>query len=111
MYVPLGVGPGSAGTLTVDGGGSSFNTSSLHVGDSGGAGTLTVSNGGTVTAGNVLVAAYAGSTGTVNIGAAAGQAPVPPVTIAASSIRFRTGTRRLLFHHTRSNSPVPVPAP
>src|SRR5260370_13107208 len=103
MYVPLGVGPGSAGTLTVDGGGSSFNTTSLHVGDSGGAGTLTVSNGGTVTAGNVLVAAYAGSTGTVNIGAAAGQAPVPPGTIAARSIGFHTGTGTLEFNHTTAN--------
>src|SRR5260370_42333525 len=102
MYVPLGVGPGSAGTLTVDGGGSSFNTSSLHVGDSGGAGTLTVSNGGTVTAGNVLVAAYAGSTGTVNIGAAAGQAPGAPGTIPARSIGFRPRPRRIRFQHNRS---------
>jgi T5SS/PEP-CTERM-associated repeat protein/autotransporter-associated beta strand protein len=107
-FVALGYGSGSSGTVTVDGAGSNFNTPSLFVGYLG-AGTLTVSKGGTVTASDVFVASFFGSTGTINIGAAAGQAPVAPGTITANGIGFGLGTGSIVFNHTSSNYVFAVP--
>ncbi|HEX9471819.1 MAG TPA: autotransporter domain-containing protein, partial [Bradyrhizobium sp.] len=107
-FVPIGYAAGAFGTLTVDGAGSNFNTPSLYVGYLG-AGTLTLSNGGTVTATDVHVASFSGSTGSINIGAAVGQAPVAPGTIAASTIDFGLGTGSIVFNHSSSNYVFAVP--
>jgi T5SS/PEP-CTERM-associated repeat protein/autotransporter-associated beta strand protein len=107
-FVPIGYNSGASGTVTVDGAGSNFNTPSLYVGYLG-AGTLTLSNGGTVTATDIHVAGFFGSTGTINIGAAVGQAPVAPGTIAASTIDFGLGTGGIVFNHTSSNYVFSVP--
>jgi T5SS/PEP-CTERM-associated repeat protein/autotransporter-associated beta strand protein len=108
-FVPIGYAGGASGSVTVDGAGSNFNTPSLYVGYLG-AGTLTLSNGGTVTANDVHVASFSGSTGTINIGAAAGQTPVAPGTIAASTIDFGLGSGgSIVFNHTSSNYVFSVP--
>ena len=64
----LAVSTGSTGTVTVDGAGSSWNTTTgnLTVGEYG-AGSLNVSNGATVSAPALMIAANAGSTGTVTV--------------------------------------------
>lgn len=92
------------GTVIVTGSGSSWATSGdLYVGYAA-PGVLTISNGGTVSAGGtVFIANQAGSTGTLNIGAAAGSAPVAPGTLSASSIVFGAGTGTIVFNHTDTN--------
>ena len=69
----IGSSLNAKGTITVDGGGSTFNSGSdLYVGGSGG-GTLAITNGGSVSvAAATFVGAYAGSTGTIQFGANGG---------------------------------------
>ncbi|WP_425595646.1 autotransporter outer membrane beta-barrel domain-containing protein [Nitrosomonas europaea] len=69
-----------------------------------GKGTLTVADGGHVSVGNgiVHVAEAATANGVVNIGAAAGSAPVGAGTLGAAEVRFGDGTGRLNFNHTDS---------
>jgi T5SS/PEP-CTERM-associated repeat protein/autotransporter-associated beta strand protein/autotransporter passenger strand-loop-strand repeat protein len=113
------VGANSAGTVLVTDPGSTWNTSSLIVGDNastdpggvftgigGGtaSGTLTVANGGAVNSTSAIqVALNAGATGTINIGAADGQAAAAPGTISAPAIVFGAGTGTIVFNHTSSN--------
>jgi T5SS/PEP-CTERM-associated repeat protein/autotransporter-associated beta strand protein len=100
----IGYNPGSTGTVTVSGAGSSWtNSGALSVGILG-TGTLTVANGGTVSvSGRMTIASQAGSTGTLNVGAASGQAAVAPGTVNASSVAFGSGTGGIVFNHTASN--------
>jgi T5SS/PEP-CTERM-associated repeat protein/autotransporter-associated beta strand protein len=105
----IGVGPGSQGTVTVTGAGSTWTSSaSVTVGGSfggptGGTGTLAIADGGTVSAPTVFVANGAGSTGTLNIGAAPGSAPVAPGTLSTPTVQFEDGTGTLNFNHTATN--------
>ena len=68
----IGFNSGSAGTVTVDGAGSTWTTSGdLHVGWSGE--SLNITNGGAVSvAGTTYIASGTGSTSTINFGASGG---------------------------------------
>lgn len=100
----IGREAGSIGTVTIKDAGSTWsNTGTLYIGDLG-KGTLTVADGGHVSVGNgiVHVAEAATANGVVNIGAAAGSAPVGAGTLGAAEVRFGDGTGRLNFNHTDS---------
>lgn len=75
-----------------------------------GPGTLTVENGAQVVANAVSIAENAGSIGTLNIGAAAGAAPVAPGTLNASTVTFGAGTGTLVFNHTNTSGNYVFPA-
>jgi len=98
----VGNSPGSIGTVTVTGEGSTWAMSgdTLLVGDLG-AGTLTIADGGTVNvAGTVTLAMNDGSAGMLNIGAAAGDAAVAAGTLNADAIQFGNVNGTLVFNHT-----------
>lgn len=100
----IGREAGAIGTVTIKDAGSTWsNTGTLYIGDLG-KGTLTVADGGHVSVGNgiVHVAEAATANGVVNIGAAAGSAPVGAGTLGAAEVRFGDGTGRLNFNHTDS---------
>jgi outer membrane autotransporter protein len=88
------------GTVTVTGAGSQWNVVGFVFAGAAGDGALTIANGGTVNAGAVSIALQSGSTGTVNIGAAAGQAPVAPGTLNVPIVTFGAGNGTLNFNHT-----------
>lgn len=102
----IGVGTGRQGVALVSGAGARWiNSGDLTVGTNGSA-TLTVADGGHVSVGGgngiVHVAEAATANGVVNIGAAAGSAPVGAGTLGAAEVRFGDGTGRLNFNHTDS---------
>ena len=104
----VGNGPGSQGTVTVTGAGSTWsNSSGVNIGNFG-TGTLTVADGGVVI-GPVVIAANASAVGTLNIGAGAGNPAAAPGTLAAPSLAFGAGIGTLNFNHT-STSYVFAPA-
>lgn len=91
---------GGSGTVTVTDPGSVLNADTfLSIGQFG-AGTLTIANSGNVFANAVIIAQNAGSTGTLNIGAAAGNAPVAPGTLNAPTVTFGAGSGDIVFNHT-----------
>lgn len=95
---------GSTGEVMVSGADSTWTNSGALIVGALGNGTLTVSDGGHVSVGNgiVHVAEAATANGVVNIGAAAGSAPVGAGTLGAAEVRFGDGTGRLNFNHTDS---------
>ncbi len=94
---------GGAGTVTVTDPGSVLNAgTTLAIGQFG-PGTLTIANSADVFAGSVVIAQNAGSTGTLNIGAAAGNAPVAPGTLNAPTVAFGAGTGHIVFNHTNTS--------
>jgi len=97
----LGVSPDGSGAVTVTGAGSAWtNMYFFGVGDQG-TGSLTVSNDGLVSGRIAMfVGSGAGSDGTVNVGAAAGEAPMAPGVIDFPSLEFYSGDGRLVFNHT-----------
>jgi outer membrane autotransporter protein len=100
------LGSFGTGTATVTGAGSQWTSSGEIVIGSGsslvgGAGTLTIADGGSVSAsGGIVIADSVNSTGTLNIGAAAGQAPVAPGTLNTPTVTFGAGIGTLNFNHT-----------
>ncbi|WP_266149232.1 autotransporter outer membrane beta-barrel domain-containing protein [Dyella halodurans] len=92
---------GGSGAVTVSGAGSVLNAgTTLAIGQFG-AGTLIVANGGEVLADAVTIAQNAGSVGTVDIGAPAGQTPIPPPgTLDPPTLVFGSGDGRIVFNHT-----------
>jgi T5SS/PEP-CTERM-associated repeat protein len=100
----IGNGPGSQGTVTVTGAGSSWiNSSGVNIGNLG-TGTLTIADGGIV-AGPVTIATNAGATGTLNIGAGAGNPAAAPGMLTATSVAFGAGTGTLTRPPTMSLRP------
>jgi outer membrane autotransporter protein len=101
---------GGTGAITVTDPGSVLNAGTvLSVGQFG-PGTLTIANGAQVFAASVSIAQNVGSTGTLNIGAAAGNAPVAPGTLNTPTVTFGAGTGDIVFNHTdRSGSYVFAP--
>jgi T5SS/PEP-CTERM-associated repeat protein/autotransporter-associated beta strand protein len=95
--------PGSTGTVTIDGAGSKWTTSSNTVLANVGAGTLTLSNGGTFSTTLMQIASTSGSTGTLNIGAAVGQPATAPGTLDTPTVQFGQGTGTIVFNHTSDN--------
>ena len=95
-------GADGASRISVDGSGSSLNSSAINVGDSH-AGTLTISNDGSVTAtaanGGVLLGSST-ATGTLNIGAATGNSAVAAGTLSADRVTFGSDTSNIVFNHT-----------
>ncbi len=92
-YCYLGCDRGAAGTVTVDGAGSTWNNSlgDLYVGNSG-SGTLNIYNGGFVSvASDTYVGMNAGSTGTINFGSNGGTLSTQSL-LAAPSQLAGTGT-------------------
>lgn len=91
-----------ASRISVDGSGSSLNSSAINVGDTH-AGTLTISNDGSVTAtatnGGVLLGSST-ATGTLNIGAAASDSAVAAGTLSADRVTFGSDTSNIVFNHT-----------
>jgi outer membrane autotransporter protein len=104
-------GQGGAGAVTVTDPGSVLNAgTALTIGQFG-PGTLTIANGAQVFADSVVIAQIAGSAGTLNIGAAAGNAPVAPGTLNTPTMTFGAGTGNIVFNHTdTSGSYVFAPA-
>jgi outer membrane autotransporter protein len=99
----IGSNPGSVGTVTVTGAGSTFPTGAIVVGGAG-TGTLTIGGGGTVaTPASVMVATLPGSVGNLNIGAPPGDPPVAPGTLSAPSVSLGSGTGALNFNHTATD--------
>jgi T5SS/PEP-CTERM-associated repeat protein/autotransporter-associated beta strand protein len=94
---------GSTGTVTIDGAGSKWTTSSNTVVAGSGTGTLTLANGGTLSATSMQIALSTGSTGTLNIGAAVGQPAVAPGTLDTPTVQFGEGTGKIVFNHTSNN--------
>jgi outer membrane autotransporter protein len=91
---------GGTGAVTVTGPGSVLNAGvTLTIGQFG-AGTLTIANSAQVFADPVVIAQNAGSTGTLNIGAAAGSAPVAPGSLNTPTVTFGAGTGDIVFNHT-----------
>jgi T5SS/PEP-CTERM-associated repeat protein/autotransporter-associated beta strand protein len=98
----IGNGPGSQGTVTVTGAGSSWiNSSGVNIGNFG-TGTLTIADSGIVT-GPIMIATNASAIGTLNIGAGAGNPAAAPGTLTAPSVAFGAGTGTLNFNHTSTN--------
>jgi outer membrane autotransporter protein len=98
----IGNGPGSQGSVTVTGTGSSWsNLFGVNIGNLG-AGTLTIADGGSVT-GPVVIAANAGAMGTLNIGAAAGSQAAAPGTLTTASVAFGAGSGTINFNHTSAD--------
>jgi T5SS/PEP-CTERM-associated repeat protein/autotransporter-associated beta strand protein len=98
----IGNGPGSQGTVTVTGTGSTWsNQFGVNVGNRG-AGALTIADGGLLT-GPVVIATNTGSIGTLNIGAGAGDPAAAPGTPTAPSVAFGAGTGTINFNHTSSD--------
>jgi outer membrane autotransporter protein len=107
----IGTLASGVGTALVDGAGSSVTAASLNVGDAG-TGTLTLANQAAFNAaGGTTIAAQAGSTGTLNIGAAAGAAPVAPGVLNTPTVSFGTGTGDLVFNHTDMSGNYTFAAP
>jgi T5SS/PEP-CTERM-associated repeat protein len=97
-------GEGSLGVVTVDGAGSRWTSSEIITIGHFGNGDVTVRNGGSISAaGGIAVAVEAQAKGTLNIGAAAGDAPVAPGTVDAATIQFGAGDGRLIFNHTSAD--------
>ncbi|EKF16950.1 autotransporter domain-containing protein [Nitratireductor pacificus] len=100
----LGAHAGSLGTVTATGTGTSWtNTGDLYVGGEG-EGRLTVASGALVdVAGTAFIGMEAGSIGTLNIGAAAGLAPLAAGQLNAAAVSFGAGTGTLVFNHTSTD--------
>ncbi|WP_245623866.1 autotransporter family protein [Paraburkholderia nodosa] len=106
----IGGTPGSTGTVTVTDPGSSWTVGgSLMVGGDG-KGTLTIADNGHVSAAAMTIAENAGSSGTLNIGAAAGAAPVAPGILDTARVTFGAGTGNLTFNHTDTSGNYRFPA-
>lgn len=97
----IAANPGTYGSMTVSGAGSSWtNTGAATVGQSG-YGELTLSDGGIVNAPSKLfVATDAGATGIVNIGAADWGTAAAPGSVLADELVFGAGNGRVVFNHT-----------
>jgi T5SS/PEP-CTERM-associated repeat protein len=99
----FGLNSGSTGSLVVDGANSQFTTGDQLIIGKGGHRHTDDSNGGTVSAGSVILASNGGS-GTLNIGAAAGSAPVAPGTLNTALVTFGPGSGGVInFNHTSAN--------
>jgi outer membrane autotransporter protein len=91
---------GGSGAVTVTGPGTVLNAGTILSVGQFGAGTLTIANGAEVFAESAFIAQNSGSTGTLNIGAAAGQAPVAPGSLNTPTLTFGAGTGDIVFNHT-----------
>jgi outer membrane autotransporter protein len=91
----------SDGSAYVTGEGSAWiNAGDLHIGGEG-AGSLSIADGGVVEAGGTtFLATVAGSTGSLNIGAAAGLAPLVPGQLTAEKVAFGEGNGTLVLNHS-----------
>lgn len=97
------IGYNAAGTVRVAGPDSIWKNSGRVTIGRGGTGVLTVADHGTVLGTDAVLGAFAGSQGTVNIGAAAGDAPVAPGTLEIAQLNFGSGNGSLVFNHTSGN--------
>ncbi|EEA02436.1 outer membrane autotransporter barrel domain protein [Burkholderia sp. H160] len=88
-----------SGTVTVTGSGSTWTIGGNLIVSANGQATLNIENGGQVSAPAVIIAQHTG-TGTLNIGAAAGDAPVAPGQLSAATVTFGAGTGTIVFNHT-----------
>lgn len=102
-YVAVGNQTGSIGTMLVTDAGSTYRGWGVQIGVDG-KGTLTIARAGAVHAlGAVVVGQNVGSFGILNLGAAAGDAPVEPGLLDAPSIYFGTGSGSIVFNHISDN--------
>jgi len=90
---------GSAGSLRVDGVGSSWTSKNQFTV---GTGVVTLSNGGTLAAPIMILGSNGGEVGTLSIGAPAGSAPVGAGTLALGSLFFGDGSGVINFNHTEA---------
>lgn len=98
------------GDVFVTGENASLNASVIYLGGDGASngsdtqvGTLTVANHANVTTSNLRIATQTNGTGTLNIGAAAGSAPVAPGTLDTAQVSFGLGTGKIVFNHTAAD--------
>lgn len=91
----------SNGVVNVSGANTVVQAHALVLGNPGSNASLTVSSGASILASSTTIAAGASSIGTLNIGAAAGSAPVAaPAQVILGPISFGAGTGSLVFNHT-----------
>lgn len=96
----IGVAATSTSAAVVTGKHSAWESSGeLAVGYQGN-GSLTIAELGTVSAVDITLAYDAGSKGVLNIGAAAGYAPVLPGSLNTQNITFGNGEGTIVFNHT-----------
>ncbi|EWM45401.1 autotransporter-associated beta strand repeat family protein [Bordetella holmesii 70147] len=99
----VGSATNAVGSALVSGAGSEWRVNGILYFGGNGQGTLTLQNGGKATVTSDISLGPGAGKGVVNIGSAAGQAPVAPGTVDGPSVVFGPGTAELNFNHTSAN--------